>query len=666
MPVNAKIFMPHDELVIPRYRPKEGIVESTQNNGNGEEDSPSTVNQIKDLEELQKFISDAELKSTVINFGATSGCAGCKMIKPYWNELSGSFNDRVNFIYCDIDGPDGRAAGLYYNITAMPTFVFLKRDFEVPGTRVQGSNKLKLLQGVNLLAGKRRNSGGLGSADLKKSLATHFSKFGTVKSVDGLGQLDGVGQPRKFGYISIEGAEASITKCVNSLSGSIWKGVKVRVGDAKPDYSQRVAAENAPTTDAPPNRKRKHGAVFAEDMTLVTPENAVRRGWKVTEMGRMLRPMKMRPLHPLPPPLSVEPQSKKAKQSNVKPKRRRDPDSRARRRTIDVTRWGSVHLKGLFLENAGQLPKPEYSHPKPSLVEESDTSSSEEDLPTPPILKPAVEAAHRIQNPRQMKTIQKRTPAPPVPLAVKSAHPTTIDLLAEKSDTLNILNSLFGRDAEQWGGRESVGSDVDEEELLKIGGIHSGKDTEDDIEFVPMNVDNGGLTQQHEADEVPQAAAPREPSRATKLKELFAPRTEDGPAGFSLLGHLDLDLDETQFADLTTTKAPTPRESQPTLVFVPANIAAHAPITLDPKQPLFFPLPSSFSDDTNLKARQRDIIDVAKDAGWSAHFCKTETDEEIRTKWEAEKIELTRDWTRRWKEAGKMQRRRRGGAPGED
>jgi hypothetical protein len=52
-----------------------------------------------------------------------------------------------------------------------------------------------------------------GPAELTKSLTTHFGKFGTVKSVDGLGELDGVGMPRKFGFISIEGSEASITKC---------------------------------------------------------------------------------------------------------------------------------------------------------------------------------------------------------------------------------------------------------------------------------------------------------------------------------------------------------------------------------------------------------------------------------------------------------------------
>jgi hypothetical protein len=52
-----------------------------------------------------------------------------------------------------------------------------------------------------------------GPDELAKSLTAHFGKFGTVKSVDGLGELDGVGMPRKFGFISIEGSEAGITRC---------------------------------------------------------------------------------------------------------------------------------------------------------------------------------------------------------------------------------------------------------------------------------------------------------------------------------------------------------------------------------------------------------------------------------------------------------------------
>jgi hypothetical protein len=57
-------------------------------------------------------------------------------------------------------------------------------------------------------------------------------------------------------------------------------------------------------------------------------------------------------------------------------------------------------------------------------------------------------------------------------------------------------------------------------------------------------------------------------------------------------------------------------------------------------------------------------LDVGKDNGWNAHFYRTETDDEIRAKWENEKVDLTREWNRRWREAGKV-RRRRGGADGD-
>ena len=51
------------------------------------------------------------------------------------------------------------------------------------------------------------------TADLENALTAHFSKFATVKSVDGLGKSDGVGQARKFGYVQLEGGEASIARC---------------------------------------------------------------------------------------------------------------------------------------------------------------------------------------------------------------------------------------------------------------------------------------------------------------------------------------------------------------------------------------------------------------------------------------------------------------------
>ncbi|KAJ6574554.1 hypothetical protein B0H19DRAFT_1124790 [Mycena capillaripes] len=87
-------------------------------------------------------------------------------------------------------------------------------------------------------------------------------------------------------------------------------------------------------------------------------------------------------------------------------------------------------------------------------------------------------------------------------------------------------------------------------------------------------------------------------------------------------------------------------------------------ITLDPKQPLFFPLPTSFSSTPGLsstKARQRDFLDVGKVNGWDAHFYRTETDDAKGAKWEKEKVDLTREWNRPWREAGGVGRRRGGG-----
>ncbi|KAJ7166755.1 hypothetical protein C8R46DRAFT_1192093, partial [Mycena filopes] len=518
-----------------------------------------------------------------------------------------------------------------------------------------------------------------GPVELAKSLNAHFGKFGTVQSVDGLGELDGVGMPRKFGFVSIQGSEAGITKCVNSLSGSIWKGVKVRVGDARPDFNQRIAQENA-QEPAPPRRKRKRGGVQADDMSLVTLETTAQRsGWKVTEMGRIVRPLRVRPLRPLPPPLvglPKKPTAPKDKDAPAKPKKRRDPDSRSRRRTIDMTRWGSVHLKGIFLEDAGQgaaaqiISQSQDEDEVEAMVEADQSDSSNNDgetgpplavpLTAPPTAIPAVVAP----------------PAPPKPIIIHS-NPTAprlvadadvdvdVDLAMEKNQSLSLLNSLFGARDGEWGGRESVGSDVDEDELLKIGGTATGLDVNDAIEFVPMDVDVVVREPSPLAQDPPpvsKPAEPKKPTQATRLKDLFVSRDQD-VVGFSLLGHLDLDL---ELDDEFMPAIPEPQHED-TSTFVTSHTPSHTHtlITLDPRQPLFFPLPTSFSFASSLgnntKARQRDILDVGKDNGWGTHFCRNETDEEIRKKWEEGKVGLTREWNRRWREAGKVRRRRGGG-----
>jgi hypothetical protein len=78
-------------------------------------------------------------------------------------------------------------------------------------------------------------------------------------------------------------------------------------------------------------------------MSLVTKENAHERpGWVVAPLGRIVRPMKMRPLRPLT--------DMDAKSKELKKRKSGATDPRARRRRIDMLKYGSVHLKGVFVD----------------------------------------------------------------------------------------------------------------------------------------------------------------------------------------------------------------------------------------------------------------------------------------------------------------------------
>ena len=123
-------------------------------------------------------------------------------------------------------------------------------------------------------------------------------------------------------------------------------------------------------------------------------------------------------------------------------------------------------------------------------------------------------------------------------------------------------------------------------------------------------------------------------------------------AGFSLLGHLDLDLeleDDVPF-DLPAA-TPITAPSQPLRTILPTPVQAVRTAALDPTKPLFFP-----SDNAASRRRAHDPTD------WRTWFYRTDTAEAIRQRWEESKGELTAGWKRRHREAIKSRRRRGGGA----
>merc|ERR1712002_733163 len=90
-------------------------------------------------------VTNAGAKLVVIDFHAV-WCGPCKMIAPHLEEMSKTMNDVV-FLKVDVDDCEDIAAK--YNITAMPTFIFLKNKEKVADLTGANVDKLKEMVAPN-------------------------------------------------------------------------------------------------------------------------------------------------------------------------------------------------------------------------------------------------------------------------------------------------------------------------------------------------------------------------------------------------------------------------------------------------------------------------------------------------------------------------------------
>ncbi|KAN0127685.1 hypothetical protein V8E53_014525 [Lactarius tabidus] len=484
----------------------------------------------------------------------------------------------------------------------------------------------------SLIISKRLHISGLTPAISFDDLSRRLGSFGSVTALDGLGKLDAVGQPRKFAYATLQTTKPQLSRCMNLLSGSTWKGAKLRIGEAKPDYRERIILENAPKdSDVTHQRKRRrlargvHGR-HAQDMSLITSDNVHQRPqWRVTPLGRLIRPMRMRPARPLDPPLDTLRTKNAEKGTRTKKKRAKAPPTRARRQTIDPLRWGSTHLSGIFLDgNRNALP-PVRTGP------EGDGSAKGESTEVD-------EVEHILE-------VSDQTPSGDDKMHPRASD-TELDLAAERESALDLLSAMFGDTNTDWGGAESIDSDVE------MAGVDADTPRAapsplepTDFEVVPASQkeeQSTAVDRQAEATPTPTTTGPAQSSTQNKLKDLFAPREEEG---FSLIGHLNLDseldldmdmhLDEPTFPNTAAT-APVATSSRSALS---AAVLTTQHKALDSSLPFFFP--------------QKSHVQRVK-------FARTEDETEIRARWEAARGELTQEWKRRHREAVKS-RRRRGG-----
>eukprot|EP00816_Leptocylindrus_hargravesii_P001883 CAMPEP_0196813072 /NCGR_PEP_ID=MMETSP1362-20130617/33471_1 /TAXON_ID=163516 /ORGANISM="Leptocylindrus danicus, Strain CCMP1856" /LENGTH=169 /DNA_ID=CAMNT_0042189089 /DNA_START=39 /DNA_END=548 /DNA_ORIENTATION=+ len=100
------------------------------------------------LEDVNQAISDAALngKLIVIDFTAT-WCGPCQMIAPVFKEMSEKME---NVVFLKVDVDKNAEAAAQYGVSAMPTFVFVKKGEIVD--RLMGANAAKLMEMVEEMA----------------------------------------------------------------------------------------------------------------------------------------------------------------------------------------------------------------------------------------------------------------------------------------------------------------------------------------------------------------------------------------------------------------------------------------------------------------------------------------------------------------------------------
>lgn len=108
------------------------------------------VLELTTLNEVESIIMKAsnEGKLVVIDFSAT-WCGPCKMISPLYHELS-ELDTFSNVVFLKIDVDENPETAARYQVSAMPTFLFIKRGEVVD--KLMGANPTALQDMLEELA----------------------------------------------------------------------------------------------------------------------------------------------------------------------------------------------------------------------------------------------------------------------------------------------------------------------------------------------------------------------------------------------------------------------------------------------------------------------------------------------------------------------------------
>ncbi|CAG8662685.1 2384_t:CDS:2, partial [Scutellospora calospora] len=132
---------------------------------------------------------------------------------------------------------------------------------------------------------RRAYIGGLSKSITEDDLKNRFGSFGVISKID-IVRDPSTGECRGFAFIIIESTTDNWKKCMSLFNGAKWKGMTLKIQDAKPDYKQRQLlreewekqkALNDSSLVPKKRRCRYVDTMFAEDMSLVTDNNVHER-----------------------------------------------------------------------------------------------------------------------------------------------------------------------------------------------------------------------------------------------------------------------------------------------------------------------------------------------------------------------------------------------------
>jgi hypothetical protein len=342
--------------------------------------------------------------------------------------------------------------------------------------------------------------------------------------------------------------------------------------------------------------------------------------------------------------------------------------------------------------SAKQTPRPTLVSAKP--VERPLPAATKQAEKPPPVVKKQAE--------KPVPEVTKRTERLSSPIAqrtavIKQTEPALPDPVrdtarAEKSRDLGLLASFLGEDVSiaakptrgEWAGFDEEDEDeVEDDEFegvqpLRIRGGRGDEDEDEDMESSSedseSDSDSSSVSSDSESDNesndddvevkvttpypatatTPAAPAPAPtpasgPARTQSvLKAMFAP----APATSSfLLGALDADIELDEELDIPLAPPPIKQAYEPAAALQPLAASKKSHFDPDASIPLFFPTFGKGGKDAMKEDTEKE--------GYVG-FWKQETDEEMKNIWENDKVELTRDWKKRYRD-GKKQRKRRGG-----